>query len=207
MNGEQPRRRLVAWAGPEPERYDTAAVTFGGDWLIAHGTSSSLGWALRYRLRTGPAWVTKRLDVDIDTVEGHESLTLSRDKCGWSALRSARSTDGSARDWEAELPDLGDALDCDLALCPLTNTMPVLRAGLIEAAQRGDEQATSFRMAWVSVPALEVYVSDQEYSASAPVDDHGAVVRFSSGDFLTYIEVDSDGLVVNYPGLGRRIGG
>jgi hypothetical protein len=33
------------------------------------------------------------------------------------------------------------------------------------------------------------------------------LVRFSASDFVSDIEVDADGLVVNYPGIARRLTG
>jgi hypothetical protein len=104
-----------------------------------------------------------------------------------------------------ELPDLESALDCDLALCPVTNTMPILRHGLVRAAHRGDSEAHDLVMAWISVPDLAVNRSEQRYAVGDSIDEGGALVGYSSTGFRTTIEVDSEGLVVNYPGLGRRV--
>ena len=61
-------------------------------------------------------------------------------------------------------------------------------------------------MAWVSVPDLVVARSEQRYIVSdAVADGEGALVGYASERFRTTIEVDADGLVVNYPGLGRRV--
>ena len=46
-----------------------------------------------------------------------------------------------------------------------TNTMPVLRAGLLEAAA----QPHDFVMAWVAVPDITVHRSEQRYE---PIDRH-----------------------------------
>ncbi|WP_329315888.1 MULTISPECIES: putative glycolipid-binding domain-containing protein [unclassified Streptomyces] len=46
------------------------------------------------------------------------------------------------------------ALDCDLGLCPLTNTVPVRRHGLHLAREQGPGQ--QFLMARVAVPELTV---------------------------------------------------
>lgn len=105
----------------------------------------------------------------------------------------------------SQLPDLEGALDCDLGLCPLTNTMPILRHDLVEASHRGDDGSHDLVMAWVSVPDLAVRRSEQRYTVSDPIDEGGALVVYASEDFRTTIEADVDGLVVNYPGLGRRV--
>ena len=104
-----------------------------------------------------------------------------------------------------ELPDLDSALDCDLGLCPLTNTMPILRHDLVGASHRAQGGSHDLVMAWISVPDLAVTRSQQNYAVSDPIDEGGALVGYSSTGFRTTIEVDADGLVVNYPGLGRRV--
>jgi hypothetical protein len=112
------------------------------------------------------------------------SLELRRSPAGrWSA--------------GAELPDLTGALDCDLGLSPVTNTMPVLRHGLLASGNPVD-----LVMAWVSVPDLEVRTSPQRY---VPLGE--GVVRFESldDDFSAEITFDAEGLVVDYPGIARRL--
>ncbi|MEU8294255.1 putative glycolipid-binding domain-containing protein [Streptomyces pseudogriseolus] len=89
---------------------------------------------------------------------------------------------------------LDGALDCDLGLCPLTNTMPVLRHGLHRTP--GERE---FLMAWVSVPGLTVEPSRQTYTHLGP-----GRVRFASGDFRSDLTFDEDGCVVDHPRLARR---
>jgi uncharacterized protein len=56
-----------------------------------------------------------------------------------------------------------------------------------------------------AVPELEVLVSRQTYDSGTPVVGGGAQVRYSSSGFSEHIEVDADGVVVNYPGIGRLV--
>ena len=100
---------------------------------------------------------------------------------------------------------LDTALDCDLALCPFTNTMPVLRHDLVAAAQHGGSAAVDLVMAWVSVPDLTVHPSSQRYTVVGPAASGGALIRYTSGTFEATIDFDRDGLVREYPGLGKRI--
>lgn len=201
MNGEQ----IVAWRGPTPARVDAAAVRLRADRLEAHGASTTPEYVTDYRLVTGPAWVTRRLAVRTRGEGWARGLTLERAPDGrWSAAWTA---EGSAADGGPDpvLPDLKGALDCDLGLCPLTNTMPVLRHDLLVRARAGDTMPVDLVMAWVSVPDLAVHVSRQTYAAEHPLEPGGAVVRFASGGTATWIELDGDGLVVSYPGIGRRV--
>lgn len=208
MNGEQRDGgwRLITWLGPEPRRVDVAHVHLDADRLSAHGSSTCANHVLTYRLRTGAAWVTRELDVAVDGDGWCRRLTLRRTQSGhWSARRHESSDAGPETDEPVVLPDLDTALDCDLGLCPLTNTMPILRAGLVEASQRGEARRAELTMAWVSVPDLRVTSSAQVYESGVPVVGGGAQVHFTSEGFAAHIEVDADGLVVSYPSIGRRL--
>ena len=200
--------RLLAWVGPDPERIDAAHVVLGPDRLSAHGSSTTPEYALTYRLLTGPDWVTQHLDVRVDGDGWGRTLGLWRSGEGrWMSRRVENGRDGESTPSTVDHPELAGALDCDLGLCPVTNTMPVLRAGLIEAAQRGERPRTELTVAWVAVPELNVLTATQQYESGAAVAGGGAHVRFEAGSFVEHIEVDADGLVVSYPSIGRRIAG
>ena len=202
MNGY----RLVGWIGPEPVRLDVASVNFDGDQLRAHGSSTTEDYALTYRLATGPQWITRRLDVRVDGDGWWRQLTLERDLGGrWSSRRTDAFAEGDPVTAIAAHDELDGALDCDLGLCPLTNTMPVLRHGLLEASRAGEPLQVDLTMAWVSVPELDVVASAQRYNSGVAVAGGGAQIRYQSGDFVEHIEFDADGLVVSYPSIGRRI--
>jgi len=185
--------RLLAWSVSETAGFDAAWVTSAGDRLEAAGVAVGQRprpYEVRYRLETDAGWVTRRLVVECRTAAATRALEVLRDDRGWTV-------DGAPR------PDLVDALDCDLMFCPLTNTMPIRRQRLHEAA--GD---VTFAMAFVEVPTLRVVGSRQRYSTlrvlSSGHSGH-AVIRFRSGRFQSDLEIDSDGFVVTYPSLGRRI--
>lgn len=96
---------------------------------------------------------------------------------------------------------LAGALDCDLGLSPLTNSMPVLRHRLHEGGG-----SVEFLMAWVSVPDLAVHRSRQRYTFVRR-DAAARIVRFESLDatFVADVAFDDAGVVIDYPGLARRI--
>lgn len=79
--------------------------------------------------------------------------------------------------------------------------MPIRRLALLD----GGVLHTPLVMAWVEMPTLRVIRSDQLYasgSANAPL-----TVRYASHsrDFQAELTVDSDGVVVDYPHLARRV--
>ncbi|MET9604240.1 putative glycolipid-binding domain-containing protein [Streptomyces sp. NPDC006512] len=164
-------------------------LTEGG--LTARGRAVGLDpepYWVTYALETVDDYVTSRLSVTVETADAVRSLDLRHDAGRWTA-------DGVHR------PDLDGALDCDLGLCPLTNTMPVLRHAL---HRRPAGPPHTFLMAWVSVPALEVVANRQTYT---PLESTGpgAVVRYESGDFRSDITFDDDGLVLHYPRLATAL--
>lgn len=201
------RLRLVAWQGVEPARIDAAEVRLAPDRLRARGTSLAPGYALSYRLVCGPAWVTEALHVHIEGDRWWRDLDLRRDGHGaWTATRREGGTAGSTSAPGTErLGELDGALDCDLGLCPITNTMPILRHGLAAQASRDQARGAELAMAWVDVPSLEVLRSEQVYRAGGRGPGGGAIVEFSTDGFAAAITVDGDGLVVDYPGIGRRL--
>jgi|SRR5215467_14227765 len=187
-------RRSIVWVKPDPLGAESASVTVTRDGLNASGTaigSSPSGYRLDYKLETGPNFVTKRLSVTARGDGWRERLDLTR-------LRSGRWVcAGVASDMAA----VAGALDCDLALSPLTNTMPVLRHGLLEGGG-----PLEFLMAWVSVPDLRVIPSKQRYTFVRRSGKH-SIVRYESAnrDFVADLTFDRDGLCLDYPGIGRAV--
>jgi uncharacterized protein len=98
---------------------------------------------------------------------------------------------------------LTGALDCDLGLSPVTNMMPVLRHGLL-----GGGGPIEFTVAWVAVPALAVRGDGQRYRHLRSADDHH-VIRYEAtdGSFAADITVDAEAVVIDYPGIARRLAG
>ena len=182
---------MLVWAVDAIAGFDTAWVTLDAERLTAEGHQSGLiphPYWLQYRLETAPGFVTTRMTVVSRWNDGAASLVLARDSAGhWNI-------DGEPR------PDLEGALDVDLAGCPLTNTLPILRHGLQHGS--GDRE---FRMAFIDVPSLRVELALQRYTHVRKLANGKALVRFRSGSFSSDLTIDADGCVVDYPSLGRRL--
>lgn len=199
--------RSLAWAKDDPYGAEFAEVTPAPDQIEAHGIA----------IGTAPA--AYRLDYGLQTTAGHVTAWLSATVRGegWArSLRLIRASDGS---WAAKRTESGEppfdgppadgldglagARDCDLAYSPITNAMPIRR--LLEP---GAPPSLGITVAWVSVPDLGVTPDRQRYTL-VERRPGGATVRFEAldGTFHAEIEVDEDGLVVDYPGIARRVPG
>ena len=183
-------RRALTWRGVDEWLAEHVRVDLGDSGFGARGVQLGAEpepYRADYELDAPTDWVTRRLEVDVAGDGWRRHLVLERDDAGrWR------------RDGE-HVPELDGALDCDLAFSPLTNVMPVRRHALHERPGTHD-----FVMAWVSLPDLGLHAAPQRYEHVRP-----GVVRFRAldSDFTADLEVDSDGLVVRYPGLAERVTG
>jgi hypothetical protein len=176
--------------------------------LYARGTmlaGDPIPHTVRYSLQTDQGWASVRLEVTAEGAGWLRSVRLERAAGEWHVsageqgdLDAALVAAGRARAGlpGAEEPErLGQALDVDLGACPLTNTLPIRRLGLLGAAAGTSRTITA---AWVLVPALVVLPSQQTYTV---LDERH--IRYSSGDFRADLTVDDGGYVVHYPGLAE----
>src|SRR4051812_16748911 len=175
--------RSLMWMKETGAEYAEVDLTEG---LAAEGTavnSDPIPYRLEYSLRTSPAHVTQALAVRAAGAGWVRTLDLRRVEDGkWTIdADGTGDLDGPA---PGGSPDLSGALDCDLGMSPLTNTMPVLRHGLLRGGER-----TAFVMAWVRVPHLEVIRHEQWYTPLGPLR-----VRYESAGFSADLTFDQDGL-------------
>jgi uncharacterized protein len=182
---------VLMWQGSAAPALEIAAVDLAEGCLTARGTvvrATPEPCSVSYRLETTDAHVTVSLSITAWGADWSRSLELRRSASGrWRA------------DPGGVLPELDDALDCDIAYCCLTNSMPVLRHRLHSRVGTAD-----LVVAWVSLPDLRVRADRQRYRHLARAGG-GAVVRFESGAFAADVEFDSTGFVLDYPGLARRV--
>jgi hypothetical protein len=181
--------RLLLWRVDATAGFDATWVQVNGDCLRAEGelvAQQPVAHSARYQLETGHDYATRRLTVEVRSPGKVASLDLRREDGRWSVNGADR-------------PDLESALDCDLAGCPLTNTMPILRQDLHRKARD-----LTFLMAFVRLPDLAVVTSEQRYTHLRLEADGRAVVRYRSGSFQSDLVIDADGFVVEYPKLGAH---
>ncbi|GAB4459651.1 MAG: putative glycolipid-binding domain-containing protein [Anaerolineae bacterium] len=120
----------------------------------------------------------------------------------YHSLLLSLDADGFWRTDKSDMPlaKLQGCLDLDISATPFTNTLPIRRLGL----QPG--QSAEIKVAYIALPTLQISAAQQRYTCLAQAPDH-SLYRFESlaDNFSAEIQVDADGLVVEYPGLFRRV--
>jgi uncharacterized protein len=179
--------------------------------LYARGTmlgGDPVPYTVRYSLQTDEAWATVRLEAAVEGAGWLRRVKLERAAGEWHVsageqgdLDAALAAAGRARVGlpGCEEPErLDQAYDVDLGACPLTNTLPLRRLGLLGAPAGTTQTITA---AWVLVPSLAVVPSRQTYTV---LDERR--VRYASGTFTAELSLDERGYVRHYPGLASAPG-
>jgi uncharacterized protein len=192
------RSRAVAWVKDDPFGVEFAEIDLETRRLSSDGVAVGVE-PFPYRLDYSSA---NRARLH------HVAVARQQSGQGWCrAVDLTRAPDGT---WDISADEQGDtdlpsaggdpatlrgALDCDRALSPVTNLMPVLRHDLLLAGC-----PVELTMASISVPALSVHADHQRYSFVR--SDRGRrVIRYeaSDGTFAADITLDEEGIVVDSP--------
>ena len=183
--------RWAAWDGRGLEhlRLVVEPGTVRADSVILAVDDAGRPYRARYRIDCDGGWTVRRARIEV-LEEPSRALDLRADGRG-------RWTDGATG---APLP-LDGCVDVDVYPSPFTNTLPMRR---LPAPAVG--RPVVITVAWVVLPDLTVEPARQEYTLLAR-DADGARWRFRSpdGDFTAELAVDRDSLVLDYPGIARRL--
>jgi uncharacterized protein len=136
-----------------------------------------------YTVLTDTSWRTGEVHVRLTTQDAERSLMIEFDE-----------DVGKIRVDLKDQPDLHGCIDADLEFSPCTNTLPIRRLDLAVG------ESADVRAAWVRFPSLRVEPLDQTYARTGE-----RTYRYRTGRFEADLEVDEDGLVIDYPGIWRRV--
>jgi hypothetical protein len=189
----------------DPFGVEFAEIALGPGHLSAEGVAigfEPIPYRLDYTLETAAGFVTSRLRASSRGEGWRRTLDLRRDAQGGWTVSSDEEGRVELAPPGGDPATLSDALDCDLALSPVTNLAPVLRHDLLSGG--GPVELTA---AWVSVPDLRVQADGQRYTF-VRADRDRRVVRYEAtdGSFAADIALDQDGIAVDYPGIARQLG-
>lgn len=183
---------MLTWLGADVPRLEGARIVLGERRMRATGalvsaaTDDRPAYSATYSLSTGESGVVSRVSVRAVNAAGERQVTLNRSEEGIWLVDHGQG---------AERNDFEGAVDVDVEWCVLFNAVPVRRLGL----HQGSAEHT-LPVVYVRLPDLSVQLVRQTYAA-----DHGSAVSFRHGDFNAELTVDEHGIVVDYPGLSRRI--
>jgi uncharacterized protein len=163
---------------------DTGRPTADG---MIVGIEREVPFRVRYRIRCDERWRVRSMRVEM-TVEKLAVVDLQSDG------------EGSWRDASGiELPDLAGCVDVDISATPFTNTLPIRRLTL----RRG--QTAEINVVYVDVPALRFHPARQRYTC-VEEEPHRRYRFQSLPEGSVYeIPVDAEGIVLDYPGVFRRV--
>jgi uncharacterized protein len=172
----------VQWPGLEHVIWSSGEPGFRADGQLVMANDSPV--RVSYQLDCDAGWAFRGLTIAVTGAAARRSLTLSVAGDGrWLA-------DGRPR------PELARCVDIDINCTPLTNTLPVRRLDWSPG------QSRDLGIAYVSVPELTVRPVRQRYTM---LGGGPAVFGYESGSFRTELPVDSDGFVLDYPGIWERV--
>jgi uncharacterized protein len=163
---------------------DTGVVADGLVLGIEHATPFRL-W---YQVRADRDWNVRECLLQVGGDKG-QALHLYSDGLGhWTdAAGAACST-------------LDGCLDVDISGTPFTNTLPIRRLALAPG------QAADLLVAYISVPDLSAGPAQQRYTCLSRTVS-GGLYRYEGleSGFTADLLVDAQGLVVDYPGIWKRV--
>lgn len=183
----------AAWRhGDAREGFESVFLFSDGSGFRLEGHTAAVedgaAWAVHYAISLDSTWLTRAARIDGWSNRGRREVLLEADGAGgWRV-------DGRAA------PELDGCLDVDLESSVCTNTFPVhrLHFGIGQAA---DAPAAYVRALDLSVERLEQrYARVVDDGRSSQYDYHAPAF-----DFEARLVYDETGLVLDYPGIARRV--
>jgi len=185
---------ILTWRAHDDSRMESARVQLSGKRIKAYGrivasaAATNPAFSASYDLVTDETGATKRLSMSVTLAERDRQLSIARDEEGMWLITDHQGQSRGAYE---------GAMDVDVVFSPFFNALPIRRTGLY---QRVD--AVTLPVVYVSLPDLTVKQAMISYGSSG-ADGDG--IKLHSPVAETTITVDSDGFIVDYPGLAKRI--
>ncbi|MCV7319133.1 putative glycolipid-binding domain-containing protein [Mycolicibacterium confluentis] len=183
---------ILTWRAYDIPRMESVRVQLSGNRIKAYGrivsaaTDSAPAFSASYDLVTDESGATKRLSMTVTSAERERQLSIARDEENmWLVQDHTGQTSRAAFD---------GALDVDVVFSPFFNALPIRRTGLHQ------------RLDSVSLPIVYVWLPDLVV-APVTIGYTGAAdgIKVQSPVASATMTVDSDGFIVDYPGLAERI--
>jgi hypothetical protein len=181
------------WTGPGLEHLHLLQQQEGivADGLIL-GVEEQTPFRVRYEIHCDLQWRLRAMHLRLLSGSSQSLHLLTDGEGSWTT--ESKET----------IPSLMGCLDVDISATPFTNTLPIRRLAL----QPGS--SATLTMVYIAVPQMQVEATEQRYTC-LEVTSSGGRYRYESltngvSSFTAELPVDRDGLVLDYPGLFRRVG-
>jgi hypothetical protein len=180
-----PKRSWVLWGGlvaPSMERMVMTESEAGFELAgVIVQAAAGASYLARYTVHVGHDWRTSEVWAEVDDGTLQRVVLVRTPSGEWIA-------DGKP------MPELDDCVDVDLEWTPATNTLPIRRLALTPGKQ------ASVKAAWIRFPALRVEPLTQSYKRIGDTR-----YRYMSGTFQADLDVDENGLVLQYGANWRAV--
>nr|WP_025737759.1 putative glycolipid-binding domain-containing protein [Mycobacterium genavense] len=184
---------MLTWRAPDISRMESVRVQVSGKRIRAAGrivaatTATNPAFGAFYEVQTDESGATKRFGLTITLAERERQLAIARDE---ENMWMVTDHQGGRRE------GYNGALDVDVVFSPFFNALPIRRLGLHERAE-----TIALPVVYVNVPDMTVTAATVSYTGQGAPE--GIKLRSPVAD--TTVSVDTDGFIVDYPGLAERI--
>ena len=183
--------RSIMWVQVGETGLEHLHISRQKDAIIADGLvllkEQNVPLRVHYTVRCDTNWLTRQVSLHVVGLAGARQQLTSDGAGHWS--RAGKP-----------LAFLDGCLDVDINVTPFTNTLPIRRLALTP------DQSAEINVVYLSVPELHFQPARQRYTCHELTPEGGRYKYESlTTGFTREITVDADGLVIDYPGIWRRV--
>jgi len=179
-------KHVLVWEGTDAKSIECLSWQKTDDNIIISsyltGVSGDVPFAIHYLLQTDANWTVKQVLVN-DLLNTQNNIQLNGDGKGkwFHGTEVLTMTEG--------------CIDVDITLTPFTNTLPIRRLPW----EQGKKQ--TIQVVHILLPELQMARAEQHYTMLSPQK-----FLFESGDhFRADLSLDENKMVIDYPGIARKI--
>lgn len=196
MSSPQRKQIMMTWQGVTSPRLEAVRLLVSDGRLrasgrvVAAGSATAEAYSASFEFsvaRTGD--VGKGL-LRTTTADEERHISVGRTEDGVWLIDHGE--DSARNEFEG-------AADVDVAGMVTFTALPIRRLGLHRKA--GEYELP---VLYVSMPDLAVRLVHQTYR-TVSISDEGAVINYTVPDFSTDLTVDREGMVIDYPGIAKRV--